>query len=174
MRSGALQFFMAGDELANCLALWSTSTPGATFLEVVDESVVHWSPSGDRPFSGSAIYVVNDLCAPAGYWVDGRPFYEDGNVVVRGPRVVGRILTLAQIGFRSRRHPDGGPYLGLYKSLRAAIRSALRFPILARGADGAEPRSYRDIGYSDGAKAWSLAGGILRQFPKGRVEFLIP
>ena len=61
----------------------------------------------------------------------------------------------------------------LFDRIRSRMRTRLSRPVFARGTAGGPTRTYRDIGYSEGAREWVLAGGELRDRPAINVKFLL-
>ena len=53
--------------------------------------------------------------------------------------------------------------LKLYNQLIAKIKPFIKRPVWVYNANGGPARPYRDLGYSDGAKAWLEQGGEVRQ-----------
>lgn len=103
-----------------------------------------------------------------------------GWLVITVPRVRGHALLLADIAAKSdyfdlaaetvRENPLS---LRLFGMVVPPFRKLLRRPVWARNILDVPPRwhAYRDIGYTDGAAAWELAGGELCQDGVANIRF---
>lgn len=71
------------------------------------------------------------------------------------------------------RHMRDEAALKLYARIFNVVRRSLRGPMWVRNVKTGAARRYRDLWYSEGARAWVEQGGLLRQEGVANSEFLI-